>query len=315
MPLWESPEQKSRREAEEATRRALERGQIPYKARHRLEMQRRDSRFFTSDLTCREYLLTEEAGYDPIGLVLGTAFYKVSFWGYFSSYRNFTGELTQLSQAQLSARELAIARLRLEAKLLGAHGVIGVRLKMSNYDWSARTVEFTAIGTAIRIRGRSPEAEPFTSDLSGQDFWQLHQAGYYPCGLVFGICSYYVHTDWNTRNMMRGGFFGRGSSVNQEVAQYTQGFNLARHLAMDRLTDDIRRHGAEGAVGMTIDMGVEDIEYEINDTKYHDLLAHFVAVGTSIIQDPQPVANTRKSPLLFYDLASGKSQTLKSDLR
>ena len=312
MSLWESPEQKSRREAQEATRRALERGQIPYKARHRLELQRQNGdRFFTSDLTCREYLLAREAGYDPIGLVMGTAFYKVSFWGYFNSYRSFTGELTQLSHAQLTARELAIDRLRQEAKLLGAHGVIGVRLQMGGYDWSARTVEFTAVGTAIRIQGRPPDSDPFTSDLSGQEFWQLHQAGYYPRGLVFGICSYYVHTDWNTQNLMRGGIFGRGSSQNQEVTQYTQGFNLARHLAMNRLTDQIRSHQAEGAVGMHIDMGVEDIEYEQNDRKYHDLLAHFVAVGTSIVHDPEPVTSPRKSPLLFYDLATGKSNPLE----
>jgi hypothetical protein len=77
MPFWESPEQKSQREAQEATQRALERGQIPYKARHRLEIQRKsDSRFFTSDLTCNEYLLAEEAGYEPLGLVMGTSFYR-----------------------------------------------------------------------------------------------------------------------------------------------------------------------------------------------------------------------------------------------
>lgn len=313
MPLWESPEQKSRREAEEATRRALERGQIPYRARHRLEMQRRATdRFFTSNLTCQEYLLTREAGYEPLGLVMGTAFYKVSFWGYFNTYQNFTGELTQLSHAQLTARELAIARLWQEAKLLGAHGVIGVRLTLSNYNWNARTVEFTAIGTAIRIRDQSPEAEPFTSDLSGQEFWQLHQAGYSPRGLVFGICSYYVHSDWNTQSLTRGGLFSRGSSINQEVTQYTQGFNVARHLAMNRLTDDIRKHRAAGAVGMHIEMGVEDIEYELNNRTYHDLLAHFVAVGTSIVQHSRSTGE-RKSPLLLYDLASGKSNPLQVD--
>jgi uncharacterized protein YbjQ (UPF0145 family) len=197
----------------------------------------------------------------------------------------------------LAARELVIARLRQEASLLGAHGVLGVRLKVGGYDWSARTVEFTAVGTAIRIRDRLIDPQLFTSDLSGQEFWQLHQAGYYPRGLVFGICSYYIHTDWNTRNMMRGGFFGRGSSQNQEVAQYTQGFNLARQLAMNRLTADIRNHQASGAVGMHIDMGVEDIEYENNKTTYHDLLAHFVAVGTSIVHDLQPATNSRKSSL------------------
>lgn len=76
----------------------------------------------------------------------------------------------------------------------------------------------------------------------------IHQAGYYPRGLVLGICSYYVHTDWNTRNLTRGGFFGRGSSQNQEITQYTQGFQLARHLATERLTADIRKHGGDGAV-------------------------------------------------------------------
>lgn len=307
MPFWESAEAKSRREAQDATRRALERGQIPYRARHRLEQQRqRDDRFFTSDLSSNEHLLTREAGYEPLGLVMGTAFYQVSFWGYFNNYRTYSGELTALSQAQLAARELAIARLQKEAMLLGANGVIGVRLTIGGYDWSARTVEFTAIGTAIRIPGRPPDPHPFTSDLSGQEFWQLHQAGYYPRGLVLGICSYYVHSDWNTRSLTRGGWFGRGSRQNQEIRQYTQGFQIARHLAMERLTADIHKHGGEGAVGMHIDQGVEDIEYERNKTTYHDLLAHFVAIGTAIIHDPQPVAGDRKSPLLYYDLANGQ---------
>jgi uncharacterized protein YbjQ (UPF0145 family) len=310
MPFWESPAQKSHREAQEATQRALERGQIPYKARHRLEIKKKSgSRFFTSDLTCNEFLLSREAGYEPIGLVMGSAFYKVSFGGYFNSYRTVSGELTALSQAQLAARELAIARIRQEAAILGAHGVIGVRLEMGGYDWSSRTIEFTAIGTAIRIPNRSPDSQPFTSDLSGQEFWQLHQAGYYPRGIVLGVCSYYVHTDTNTRQLTRGGFFGRGSGQNQEIAQYTMGFNLARRTAMRRLTEDLHNHQAEGSVGMHVDMETEDIEYEQNDIKYHDLLVHFIALGTSIVRDP--LAKTfRESPLLYYNLATGQSNPI-----
>jgi uncharacterized protein YbjQ (UPF0145 family) len=313
MPFWESETDKSRREAHEATRRALERGQIPFKARHRLEMQRQSGNgFFTSDLSSNEHLLTREAGYEPIGLVMGTAFYKVSFWGYFNGYRNYTGELTDLSHAHLAARELAVNRMQQEAAILGAHGVIGVRLKIGGYDWSARTIEFTAIGTAIRIPNRDPDPKPFTSDLSGQEFWKLHRSGYYPRGLVFGVCSYYVHTDWNTQRLMTGGFFGRGSAVNQEIVPYTKGFQLARHFAVSRLTADIRKHQAEGAVGMHIDMGVEDIEYELNNTKYHDLMAHFVAVGTAIVQDTQSTPPPPQQ-LTIYNLASGKSAPLRLD--
>lgn len=312
MPFWwpESEEQKQQREAQAASRKALEMGQIPPEARHRLELQKsRGDRFFTSDLSCNEYLLSREAGYESLALVMGTAFYKVSFWGYFGSYQSFTGELSALTDAQLAARELAISRMRAEAALLGATGVVGVRLTTRGYDWSSRTVEFTAIGTAIRVPNRVSDRQPFTSDLSGQEFWQLHQAGYWPKGLVFGLCSYYVHTNWSTRSMTTGGFFGRGSSTNQEVPQYTQGFQQARHLAVSRLTEDIRKLGAEGAIGMDIDADVEDIEYEINDTKYHDLLAHFVAVGTAIVRDRQQTQNSA-SPLLLYNLATGKSKQL-----
>ena len=44
-------------------------------------------------------------------------------------------------------------------------------------------------------RGRDaprPERPPFTSDLSGQDFWTLLPAGYRPLGLVMGTCVYHV---------------------------------------------------------------------------------------------------------------------------
>jgi len=328
MPFWRqaSETEKQQRERQAASLKALEMGEIPPAARHRLEAQRLGgNRFFTSDLTTNEYLLTRSAGYEPIGLVMGTAFYKVSFWGYFSNYQNFTGELSALSQAQLAARELAVSRLQQEAVLLGASGVIGVRLQVGGYDWSSRTIElaqgsrrrklrrsleFTAIGTAIRVKNRVPDREPFTSDLSGQEFWQLHQAGYWPKGLVFGVCSYYVHSDNRTRSVMNNSWWS-GGWANQELTQYTQGFQSARHLAMNRLSQDIRRHQAEGAVGMKIDAAIEDIEYEINDTKYHDLLAHFVAVGTSIVDDDQPTQTHLKSPLLFYDLATGKSEQLK----
>lgn len=313
MPFWrqESEAQKQQREMQAASIKALEIGGIPLEAKHRLEAIG-DDRFFTSDLTCNEYLLTRQAGYEPIGLVMGTAFYKVSFWGYYGRYQTFTGELSALSHAQLAARELAVSRMRQEAALLRATGVIGVRLKIGGYDWSARTVEFTAIGTAIRVKNRVPEQEPFTSDLSGQEFWQLHQAGYWPKGLVFGVCSYYVHSNYNTQAVMNNSWWS-GGRANQELTQYTQGFQAARHLAMNRLTEDIRQHKADGAVGMDIDADIEDIEYEINDRKYHDLLAHFVAVGTAIVNDDQPTQTPPKSPLLFYDLATGKSEQIKID--
>ena len=52
-----------------------------------------------------------------------------------------------LDDAQQARQEME--RLKQEAALLGAHGVIGVRLEVGGYDWAENALEFTAIGTAV----------------------------------------------------------------------------------------------------------------------------------------------------------------------
>jgi uncharacterized protein YbjQ (UPF0145 family) len=323
--------------------------------------------FFTSDLSPNEYLLTKESGCDPIGLVMGSSFYQVGNYQNLWGYRKITGEVANLTQAQLTARELAVSRLQQEAALLGAHGVIGVRLTQRRKGWGVGMVEFTAIGTAIRIPGEPPTKSPFTSDLSGQEFWQLRQAGYRPKGLVFGACSYYVHSDRNTRNLMNRSIwsriFGQGRQ-NQEMVQFTQGLQDARELAVLRMTKDIQQHGATGAVGMSIEINEEVINYQpgsvfgclftlffvggipaffvvmasgntawlipmmsflfahpiilwamvvwavsssiwnsfANTGPFRDLLTHFVAIGTAIIEDDLPPENPLSKTLMFYPL-------------
>jgi uncharacterized protein YbjQ (UPF0145 family) len=237
---------------------------------HRLGQQQLTSHksgkpFFTSDLSANEYLLAKEAGCDPIGLVMGSSFYQIGFYRNWWGYRTQTGEVEILTQAQLTARELAVRRLQQEATMLGAHGVIGVRLQQRHKYWGLGMIEFTAIGTAIRIPGESPTKTPFTSDLSGQEFWQLRQAGYRPRGMVFGVCSYYIHCDRTTRSLMNQSFwnrlFGRGRQ-NQEMQQFTEGFQDARELAVLRLTNAINQLGARGAVGMEIETSQEVINYQ-----------------------------------------------------
>ena len=66
--------------------------EIPANASHRINSQKQvGANFFTSDLSCNEYLLTRQAGWEPIGVVMGTCFYKVGFFGYRrnNSSRNF----------------------------------------------------------------------------------------------------------------------------------------------------------------------------------------------------------------------------------
>src|SRR6185437_9214622 len=198
----ETPEEKAEKERQELSIQSLERGGLPLRAQERIERFKKDGNLFTTDFSCNEMLLVEEAGYEPISQVMGSSFVNISYFGSFTSNR-CTGELTDRTNALLLARQRAVSRLKQEAQALGAHGVIGIKLKVKNWSWASRLIECTAIGTAIKIPGRPDGGEPFTSDLSGQDFWKLYEGGHWPLTLVMGISCYYVYTDMNTRMQLR----------------------------------------------------------------------------------------------------------------
>src|SRR5207237_2498558 len=192
---------------------------LPEAAKKRLpEMRGTAERrgLFTSDLSVNELLLVRQAGFDPLGLVMGSSIYHIGFQvpGFYQSQ-----EMEVLTQGMYTARELAMTRMEEEADVLGADGIVGVRLEVTRYEWGESLAEFMAIGTAIRHRGgehyRTPDNRPFTSDLSGQDFWTLLRAGYRPISLVMGTCVYHV------------AYQGLGQAFNQtgknvEMQNYTQ---------------------------------------------------------------------------------------------
>ena len=60
------------------------------------------------------------------------------------------------------ARELAMTRMEEEADILGADGVVGVRLEVTRYEWGEHLAEFMAIGTAIKHRTGEHYTAPTT---------------------------------------------------------------------------------------------------------------------------------------------------------
>ena len=102
---------------------------------------------FTSDLSVSEYVLLGEAGFEPLGFVVGSSIYHVGLQvGRWSQNQ----ELQVLTQAMYNARELAMARMRAEADHLGADGIVGVQLRMQMYAWGEDVLEFVATGTAVK---------------------------------------------------------------------------------------------------------------------------------------------------------------------
>src|SRR6185437_9728801 len=120
------------------------------------------------------------------------------------------GSFGPLTQAMYDARHRAISRMLAECAELGGHGIVGVSLSIGSFP--AGGLEFKAIGTAVRAPGAAPLREPFSSDLSGQDFAKLIHAGWVPSGLALGISVGARHDDWLTVARPAGGQATRKSS-------------------------------------------------------------------------------------------------------
>lgn len=227
---------------------------------------------FTSDLTVNEFLLVREAGFRPLGLVLGCSVYHVGLQlGRWSSNQ----ELTKLSQAMYSARELAMSRMEAEASALGADGVVGVRLDIEFKEFGSDIAEFIAVGTAVKADGADPgpagtwlnnKGGPFTSDLSGQDFWTLIRAGYAPLDLVMGSCVYHVAHQ-------RFGQALNTTGRNVEIEQFTQALYDARELAMSRMQAEGQALEAEGIVAVRLTQHAHT---------WGSHTTEFLAVGTAV---------------------------------
>ena len=236
--------------------------------------------FFTSDLSVDEFLLVEQAGFEALGFVLGSSIYHVGFqwqkWG-------VSQELPILTRAMYQARELAMTRMEEEADLLGADGVVGVRLVFKEYAMLEGVLEFQAIGTAIRHRQRqgslrTKDNRPFTSDLSGQDLWKLVGAGYRPVSLSMGACVYHIaHLSF----MQALKQVGR----NQEMQVYTEATYAARELALERMQAEAVQRGGVGIVGARV---------EESNWGWGANAIEFFAVGTAVA----PIPGTPQQPAL-----------------
>ncbi len=240
---------------------------------------------FTSDLAVNEFVAVDEAGFEPLGMVMGSSIYHIGFQtaGFKTSQ-----ELTTLTQAMYNARQLAMTRMEEEADQLGSDGVVGVRLTVGYYEWGADMAEFSAIGTAVKHRDgvmhRAPNGRPFTSALTGQQFATLIQFGYRPVGMVMGNCVYHI-AHQSMRQMMR------NAGQNVELGLFTQALYDSRELAVQRMQAEAQALEARGVVGVRINQG---------SFIWGGHVIEFFALGTAVVRSEQPPA--RPTPSYVFDL-------------
>jgi uncharacterized protein YbjQ (UPF0145 family) len=245
---------------------------------------------FTSDLSVSEYVLLGEAGFEPLGFVVGSSIYHVGLQvGRWSQNQ----ELQVLTQAMYSARELAMSRMRAEADHLGADGIVGVQLRMQMYAWGQEVLEFVATGTAVKAEAgtgahRAPDGRAFTSDLSAQDFFRLLAAGAVPVAFVLGTCVYHIAHQSAMQALRQAG-------RNQEMLQFTQGIYEARELALARMQSEATAARSSGIVGVNV---------AVSNHVWGEHATEFLATGTAVrrLADEHRLPNTTPKPTFTLGL-------------
>ena len=129
-----------------------------------------------SVLSADEFAAVRSVGFEPVGQVFGAAVYPLFATAAVSCPGTAAPSLTprtpgrvtgsagpaaRIAQALCDGYRTAIDRMTRECSDLGGHGIVGASLQVTEKpgdNFTAATVEFTAIGTAVRGRGCPPLA-------------------------------------------------------------------------------------------------------------------------------------------------------------
>jgi uncharacterized protein YbjQ (UPF0145 family) len=163
-----------------------------------------------------------------------------------------------------------------------------VQLRSLNYAFAGDILEFVCVGTAVKATDgksyRTPAGRPFSSHLSGQDFWTLWHHGWIPRAMVLGTCVYHI-AHMSFRQMLS------QMGQNAEMTLFSQAAYDARELAMARMQYEGQQVGADGVVGCSVSESAWG---------WGEHAIEFFALGTAVSRirpDAEPVQPTMVMPL------------------
>jgi uncharacterized protein YbjQ (UPF0145 family) len=187
-----------------------------------------------------------DAGYRPIRFVMGNIAYALGVGrGLTGSLRTFAqGEVHEYSQLYNAIRHHALERLRAEAAAAGANSVVDVLIRMLPYG--PGTLELLLTGTASYHPRLSPGPvtpdQVVTSELTGEETWNLAALGYAPLQLLMctSVCSLGLAAGIGTwlKSVSKG-----------ELPQVTALIYQARENCLEVLRKEATRIGADRVIG------------------------------------------------------------------
>ncbi|MEQ1508629.1 MAG: heavy metal-binding domain-containing protein, partial [Myxococcota bacterium] len=201
---------------------------------------------FTTAASGMELYCHLDAGYHPIRFAMGNVAYALGIGRSFTgSLRTMArGEVTEFSSMYNRIRHLALERLRKEAFEAGANAVVDVVVRIQPFHGTG-AVELLMTGTAANHPGLPPASGPdgvATSELTGEELWNLASVGLAPVQLVMATSVYSLGLVGGWGSALRG-------MVRGEIPELTSLVYDARHNCVEMLRAEAKRFGADQVIG------------------------------------------------------------------
>lgn len=201
--------------------------------------------FFTTACSGQDLYCQMDAHYQPLHFVMGNVAYALGVGrGFMGALRGFAGgEVKEFSNMYNHTRHLALERLEKEATARGANAVVDIHTHIIPIGAGAR--EMLMVGTASYHPAFGKPARPVTSELTGEELWNLAKLNYAPLRLLLGTSVYSL-------GFAQGiGAFFKGLSRG-EVDSVTQLIYEARHNCLAHLHEEAKAISADAVIGIKV---------------------------------------------------------------
>ena len=225
------------------------------------------SHLFSTSASGTDLYCHLDAGYQPMRFAMGNVAYALGIGaGVSGMFRSLArGEVHEFSQMYNQIRHTALARLQAEAAQLGANSVVDLKLRMLPM---AGAIELLITGTASYhprfSQGPVRPEQVVTSELTGEELWNLAQLGYAPVRLVMATSVYSLGLTGSVGAMFKG--MSRG-----EIPELTRLIYQARENCLELIRQEATHFGAERVIGNKL--MIQDLGCGIIDV---------MAVGTAV---------------------------------
>lgn len=258
---------------------AIQNDEVPRAMRARLEASRNATSPWIATLSPAELLISRSHGIRPIAAVSATCWLH---YGY--SWTN----------GHAQGWETALRRLREEAKAAGANAVVDVKMRTVSLPID-NSMDFTLIGTAVKIDGLPPSENPIIATVPALEFVKLLEANIVPTGIAIGAEFQWINDWYGTTNLYFAG--------NTECTTLTNHWKYVRDSAYYQLSQNAKKLGNGALAHINFH---QMFEIEGNNSKQY--LARCIVIATTIDR-PRPILH-EPLPLDFQmvvDMQAGQT--------